>query len=68
MAEMQKTASKSFGNVAVFNYSGVPHVAIVTGQGMGVFYIKEWNWEPGQETTREVSFADINLLGFVNLE
>lgn len=56
------------GNVAVFKYPVGPHVAIVTGQGIGEFYVREYNYESCKETTRAVSFLDPHLLGFVTLK
>jgi hypothetical protein len=68
MAEIQKTAGTAFGNVAVFSYHGVPHVAVVTGQGIGTFTIREWNYKKCKETVRDIKFDDKNLKGFVTLK
>ncbi len=63
--EVVASTSPAFGEIAVFYYSnGLHHFAIVTGQGAGVFYIRESNYESGSITTRTISFSDPNLLGF----
>lgn len=64
MAELQKTATKAFGSVAVFDYNGIPHVAVVTRQGYGHFTITESNFGVDAVTSREVSFSDPHLVGF----
>jgi hypothetical protein len=66
MAEILKTATPAFGNVAVFDYNGVPHFAIVTGMGVGTFDIRESNYTRCALTERTISFADPNLVGFYN--
>jgi len=65
MATIQKTASPAFGKVAVFNYSGVPHVAVVLSQGYGTFRVRESNYGGDFVSEREVSFSDASLLGFI---
>lgn len=67
LVELQGRASMTMGNVAVFDYDGIPHVAVVTGQGFGYFTIREWNYDDCEETVRDVSFLDPSLLGFVQL-
>lgn len=65
MAEIQKTATKAFGSVAVFDYNGIPHVAVVnTVAGYGYFTITESNFGVDAVTTRDVSFTDPHLVGF----
>lgn len=65
MNTIQKTATATFGSVAVFNYSGVPHVAVVIGQGFGEFYIRESNYGGDFIGERTVKFNDPALVGFL---
>lgn len=65
MQEIVSGASSAFGPIAVFRYSnGLNHIAMVTGQGLGEFYIRETNFKAGKLTERTVSFEDKSLLGF----
>jgi len=66
MATLQKTATNAFGNVAVFDYNGLPHVAVVVGTSYGHFTITESNFKGDYVSSREVSFADPHLVGFVS--
>lgn len=67
MVTLQKTASPAFGKLAVFDYNGIPHVAVVDTARVsyGYFTITESNFGVDAITTRNVSFADPHLLGFI---
>lgn len=56
--------SKAYGPIAVFNYHGTKHYAVVEGMGEGVFYVSETNYRSCKYGEREVSFLDPFLLGF----
>jgi len=66
-AEVLANVSPTFGEVAVFDYDGVKHYAVVTGQGVGEFYIQETNYKKCQKGTRAVRFSDAALLGFYSI-
>ena len=67
MATLQKTATSTFGRLAIFDYSGLPHVGVVTRQGIGYFTITESNFGVDAVTSRQVSFSDPHLVGFYSL-
>lgn len=67
MATLQKTATSTFGSVAVFDYNGLPHVAVVIGSGLDYFTITESNFGVDAVTSRMVRFDDPHLLGFYSL-
>ncbi len=64
MKTLQQSAGKAWGQLAVFDYNGLPHVAVTIKQGYGTFTVKESNYKAGTISTREVSFTDPHLLGF----
>ncbi len=64
MATLQSTAQPAFGRVAIFNYDGVPHVAVTLSDGIGSFTVKESNFEGDWVSTRTVYYNDPSLLGF----
>jgi len=55
-----------FGDVAIFNYSGIGHVGITKGvspNGRG-FFVEDFNYRKCQKLERFVSFDDPALRGF----
>ena len=64
MATLQATAKADFGVLAVFDYEGLPHVAVTIGHTETYFTVKESNFEGDWVSTRTVYFNDPNLLGF----
>ncbi len=58
------STSKKFGKVAVFNYDGLPHYAVVESMGIGTFTVTETNYKRCQKTTRTIRFDDPALVGF----
>ena len=70
MATLQKTATKALGSVAVFDYNGIPHVAVVSELRVsyGYFTITESNFGVDAVTTREVKYSDPHLVGFYYLK
>lgn len=66
-AVIKANVSDAIGDVAVFNYSGVWHYAVVESIGYGTFKITETNFGGDYKNTRDVSFADKSLVGFFSL-
>lgn len=64
MATLQATAHAEFGPLAVFNYNGLPHVAVTVTQGVGYFTVKESNFEGDYVSERTVNYNDPSLIGF----
>ena len=64
MAELQKTATSTFGKLAVFNYNGVPHVGVTLYREQDRFYMRESNYGGDFISERWVYFSDRSLLGF----
>jgi hypothetical protein len=58
------STSKKFGKVAVFDYDGLPHYAVVDSMGIGTFTVTETNYKRCQRTTRTIKFNDPALVGF----
>lgn len=58
------STSQKFGKVAVFDYDGLPHYAVVTGMGMGTFTVDETNYKRCKKTQRTIKFDDPALVGF----
>lgn len=54
----------AYGPVAVFDYDGLKHYAVVESMGVGTFTVSETNYKRCKSGTREISFADPSLLGF----
>lgn len=52
------------GVVALFNYHGIPHYALVTAVGADTFTVVETNFKHGQKTIRQIDYTDKALLGF----
>ena len=52
------------GAVALFNYDGVYHAALVTDLFYNFFTVKEMNYEPCKKTVRKIKWNDPALRGF----
>lgn len=52
------------GGVVIFQYRTVGHVAIITKLETDGFWVDEFNYEPGKQTSRFVSWSDKNIKGF----
>lgn len=64
MAQILPNTGIKVGSVAVFNYSGVKHIAYVSSVNTDSFTVKEANYKPGVIGIREVSIDDRSLEGF----
>lgn len=67
-ATIKAGASPAFGDIAVFDYNGLQHFAVVVSMGYGTFTITESNFGRHAITSREVSFADPHLKGFYSIK
>lgn len=67
MADVQATAHPQHGNVAVFNYHGIPHVAVVEEFDATTFSVTESNFKGDFVSHRVVTYTDASLKGFVNI-
>lgn len=56
------------GAVALFDYDGVRHAALVTGIYGNYFTVKETNYKKGKYTERTIAWSDYRLLGFYTLQ
>lgn len=66
-ATIRANVSNEPAEVAVFNYSGTPHYAIVEEVGTSTITIVESNWNAGEITRRTVPIADQAFIGFFDL-
>lgn len=64
MAEIAPNSPPTVGSVAIFNYSGTPHLAVITAFTDDGFIVREANYKPAVIDTREISFKDKALVGF----
>lgn len=64
MALIMPNSPPKKGSVAVFDYKGVKHIAVVTELREKGFMIKEANYEPAKIGTRFVPWNSPSLIGF----
>lgn len=57
-------ASPAIGHLAIFDYDGTPHVAVITEVGEEGFEVKEANYRPCKTGERVVRWDDPSLVGF----
>jgi len=65
MATLQKTATSTFGRLAVFDYNGIPHVGVTLYREQDRFYLRESNYGGDFISERWVRFDDKSLRGFL---
>jgi surface antigen len=63
-ADLEPNTVPFVGAAALFNYSGVHHIAVVTSINEGTFSIIESNYSSCKITKRDVSYFDPALRGF----
>lgn len=63
-ADLYPNTEPLIGAVALFNYSGTPHFAVVEAVNTGTVTVAETNYHHGLFDRREVSLSDENLRGF----
>lgn len=68
VAVIKAHTTNALAQVAVFNYHGVDHFAIVESVGMGNFTISETNYNHCRAGSRTISFSDPSLVGFYAIE
>lgn len=66
-AVIQAGKTKALGEIAVFDYSGTEHYAVVESIGMGTFHVSESHFGKNAISERDVSFADPHLRGFYSI-
>lgn len=59
----QKTTPRG-GSIAVFDYSGTPHYAVVLELKNDGFIVREANYEPCKTGTRLIKWGDTHIKGF----
>lgn len=67
-ATVKSGASVALGEVAVFDYNGLQHFAVVESIGYGTFSVSETNFGVHAITHRDVSFSDPHFRGFYDLQ
>lgn len=63
-SDLYPNSSAVAGAVALFNYGGTPHYAVVEAINVGSITVSETNYHHGKFDRREVSLSDDALLGF----
>lgn len=67
MATIVPNSTAKVGSIAIFNYSGLKHIAVVTSVHEGGIKISEANYEPCLTGERSVKLTDPALIGFMSL-
>ena len=62
--DLPTNGTMRIGNVALFNYNGVYHAALITGININGFSIKETNYVKCKYTEREIRYTDKSIRGF----
>lgn len=57
-------STPQIGGVVIFQYKTLGHVAIITKLETDGFWVDEFNYEPGRQTSRFVSWNDGRIRGF----
>lgn len=64
--QIPNASSPEIGGVALFNYSGVGHAALVQSVSDSDFSVLEANYEPCERTERIIPRDDPNIVGFIS--
>lgn len=59
-----RNSAPTVGSIAIFDYKGVPHYAVVVELKLDGFMIREANYEPCKTGTRLVKWNDPAIVGF----
>lgn len=63
-SELTPNTSPAAGVIALFNYSGTPHMALIYKIESNGFWVKEANMEKCKRSERFISWGDKSILGF----
>lgn len=64
MSKIKPNSTPHKGSIAIFDYKGIPHLALVTEVNSEGFTVREANYIPAKISTRTVDWKDKNLKGF----
>lgn len=67
MFQVKPNTTISEGVIAIFDYSGVKHIAIVSRITANGFAVKESNYDAGVIGTRFITWNDHALVGFFSV-
>lgn len=64
MAEILPNTTPFVGSIAIFDYDGIKHVAVVTELNSDHFVVREANYEACKTGSRVIAYDDVALIGF----
>ncbi len=64
MSNIQPNTMPSVGSIAIFDYNGIEHIAVIVELNEAYFLVNEANYKPCKIGTRRVRYDDERLVGF----